>query len=686
MRRSSFRYQSLFVVPLVALVAGACSSNSPDPGTSSSSDTDPNPDTQPAIVKVDVFLSSTRVEVVDYQVGDTTADPESALGHELRWEVWSPDSKLVAFDTVTDPRFVRAEFGSDGKPVADAAGETRGGAGIFSVHVPHVGGQLVLLEPDGGGFREVGRTNLPAPSTDGVGQSAQPLLDPAVDIIGAPVQLVNHGAGQTRINIVIVPDGYTKAELPKFHADADNLVKGLAAVRGFHEYWKGFNIWRQDVQSRESGVGRMDTGEAPDTAFNMTHGSDVLPNAPFPARCIMFSPGVEQDALKALDIIRARTLTNYVIVLVNDDDYGGCAQPWNNLATGSRDAMSVRVMAHELGHAIFKLADEYGGNGYNSNGKCAAEAAPNISDDFKDLPWKDMTNTTQIPTPEGVSGYTIGAFEGAGYCDKGVYRPQQHCMMRDLTDDFCDVCTRELGRAFEALQPKPRPCSASCCDGSIKTGDQVDSNQCIFWVGSACNSVGGPMEIRYDNKTVWSGSSCPSMTTCTGVCCDGTSVSPGDSFDKNLCTLLTMNNCGDNGGVENAYFDGIPGSPAPNSTCEILPATGSNCAALCCDGTTQSSGVQPDSSQCTFWGGSACGTHQGPVYVKYKGNVVWDNGAQACSTLKTCSVQCNDGSVQSGGTTFDKNICVFFNTSKCDIHGGAKCVKFGGSVVSGSCP
>ncbi len=111
----------------------------------------------------------------------------------------------------------------------------------------------------------------------------------------------------------------------------------------------------------------------------------------------------------------------------------------------------------EFGHAFGALADEY-------------QNADDANADFYDLsvePWEPNITTlvdfgkkwkfmvdkkTPIPTPaivqtnkKGEITYTyenqIGAFEGAGYRDKGIYRPTLSCIMRDFNKlEFCPVC------------------------------------------------------------------------------------------------------------------------------------------------------------------------------------------------------------------------------------------------------
>jgi hypothetical protein len=73
---------------------------------------------------------------------------------------------------------------------------------------------------------------------------------------------------------------------------------------------------------------------------------------------------------------------------------------------------------------------------------------PNLTTlvDF-DSKWKDMVeDETPIPTPN-TEEYkdVLGAFEGGGYVEKGVYRPKQDCTMKSIVvDNFCPVCKRAI--------------------------------------------------------------------------------------------------------------------------------------------------------------------------------------------------------------------------------------------------
>ena len=58
---------------------------------------------------------------------------------------------------------------------------------------------------------------------------------------------------------------------------------------------------------------------------------------------------------------------------------------------------------------------------------------------------------TPIPTPiknnEKEKNTAIGVYEGAGYTNKGIYRPVTECRMRvNKVPAFCPVCQRALER------------------------------------------------------------------------------------------------------------------------------------------------------------------------------------------------------------------------------------------------
>jgi hypothetical protein len=56
-----------------------------------------------------------------------------------------------------------------------------------------------------------------------------------------------------------------------------------------------------------------------------------------------------------------------------------------------------------------------------------------------------------VPTPDIKKyAHVVGAFEGAGYVAKKVYRPVHDCMMRSFnTKEFCPVCRDAIQKMID---------------------------------------------------------------------------------------------------------------------------------------------------------------------------------------------------------------------------------------------
>ena len=84
---------------------------------------------------------------------------------------------------------------------------------------------------------------------------------------------------------------------------------------------------------------------------------------------------------------------------------------------------------------------------------------PNITAllDRDKLKWKRFVEDgTPIPTAEDDAEHAgkIGAFEGAGYAAKGLYRPAKNCKMFSKGNrDFCKVCEQGLIDVIQYYSP-----------------------------------------------------------------------------------------------------------------------------------------------------------------------------------------------------------------------------------------
>lgn len=381
----------------------------------------------PGNIQVSLSLDKTNVEILDaIEVGELTNPPAGT--DTLRYKFSPADGSTQTQGFINDPRVLRSEFDRAGQldphyPVSPI--------GLLDVRIPALAGTLELIADDG---ELLGSLDFDpeAPRTQRMELLRQE------DVLEGPRKIVDHGPSDQKADILFLPEGYLESELPQFHAHVDAIIAQMSEHPGYRDHWDGFNFWRQDVRSRTQGTGTL--GRPVDTAFETASGVTGL------ERCVFFTnPGGIAAAKRLGDQAGA----DVTVVLVNTTSYGGCAT--DGLVVSARPRYVADIISHELGHALFGLADEY--DSHRPGGRCST--GPNVAISYRQdaLPWADMVNTTEIPTSPNARFGTIGAFEGAGYCAVGRFRPTHNCMMRTLGTGMCAVCKREMGRTMAALAP-----------------------------------------------------------------------------------------------------------------------------------------------------------------------------------------------------------------------------------------
>jgi IgA Peptidase M64 len=293
----------------------------------------------------------------------------------------------------------------------------------------------------------------------------------------------------SKVDLLILGDGYTDGERPKFEKDARRLVDLLFATSPFKERRQDFNVWGLCPPAAESGISRPSTGKhrrSPIGASYDAFGSEryvlTFDNRPF-REIASFAP---------YDVVE---------IIANDRTYGG-GGIFNLYATVAVDNQwAPYVFVHEFGHHFAGLADEY----YTSevaylpgNERVEPwEANATALEDPAKLKWKDLvTPGAPLPTPwpkeayeaqsrefqqkrrairaankpeaemealfleqqkkdtallsSGPHAHAVGAFEGALYEARGYYRPEADCIMftRDNVP-FCRVCQRAIARVID---------------------------------------------------------------------------------------------------------------------------------------------------------------------------------------------------------------------------------------------
>jgi hypothetical protein len=253
------------------------------------------------------------------------------------------------------------------------------------------------------------------------------------------------GPAESCLDLAIVAEGYAAHEMEKFLQDARRFSEYLFATRPYNEYQDHINIRAVHSISPESGTDFPHKGIWKRTLMNsrfFTFGSDRY---------------LTTDDYHSLMDVAANVPWDQVLVLVNSKEYGGGGIYNHYLVCTSDHPLSDFVFVHELGHSLAGLADEYytSSTAYESFYNKELEPwEPNITT-LVNFPskWQDMLEPgTPVPSPDNKSWQEkVGVFEGAGYSEKGIYRPYHDCTMNSaIRNSFCPVCLRAIRRMMES--------------------------------------------------------------------------------------------------------------------------------------------------------------------------------------------------------------------------------------------
>lgn len=246
------------------------------------------------------------------------------------------------------------------------------------------------------------------------------------------------------LDVVFIPEGYTKDEMTKFRNDCLRFADYLLKARPFSENHDYINIRAVLAPSNELGTDIPGQGVWKQTVVNSN----------------FYTFGLERY-LTTMDMKNLRNLASNVpydqmIILVNSQVYGG-GGIYNHYAITTTDHFkSDYVFIHEFGHALAGLGDEYYSSevAYEDFYNLKVEPwEPNLTTLVNfETKWQDMIEPgTPVPTPPDEKyKKVVGVFEGGGYNAKGVYRPFFDCTMKSAGyDNFCPVCKRAIQRAID---------------------------------------------------------------------------------------------------------------------------------------------------------------------------------------------------------------------------------------------
>ena len=236
------------------------------------------------------------------------------------------------------------------------------------------------------------------------------------------------------VDIVFLPEGYTKDEMPKFINDVKRICDSIFTVYPFNKYKNSFSVNAILSPSQESGTDIPGTGIWKNTIMNSTFYT-------FDSERYLTT----SDYWKVRDIASLVPYDN-ICVLVNTSKYGGGGIYNHYNLTAVDHEISGDIFIHEFGHGFGGLADEYYTSDVSYENFYSLEIEPwepNITTLVNfDKKWKSiLPKNTPIPTPDTIPWLkSPGVFEGGGYIAKGIYRPEFNCRMKGLNQSFCKVC------------------------------------------------------------------------------------------------------------------------------------------------------------------------------------------------------------------------------------------------------
>jgi hypothetical protein len=307
---------------------------------------------------------------------------------------------------------------------------------------------------------------------------------------GPLMKLHEAGDPATKLDLLILGDGYTGKQRDEFIDDVHRLTGALFATEPFLSRKADFNCRAILAPAAQPGITDPRRGGWSDTPLGLSFNA-------FDVDRYMLT--FQDEALREL---AAQAPYDAIIVLGNTKKYGGGGiyGLWSTCA--AKTEVAAYVFVHEFGHGFGGLADEYYTSqvAYEQFTPAGSEPwEPNVTAllDAKNLKWKDLVaEATPLPTPWNQEAYDqvdlayqkkraeaiakgaddatsdalmrevkaqrrpllegekffgkVGAFEGAAYEAKKLYRPELDCIMFTQSPKaFCRVCERAIARVID---------------------------------------------------------------------------------------------------------------------------------------------------------------------------------------------------------------------------------------------
>lgn len=291
--------------------------------------------------------------------------------------------------------------------------------------------------------------------------------------------VVVNGKPEKQVDIVVLGEGYAQKDMPKFRKDAQRFAEVLLNHEPFKRNKKKFSIRAVETPSPQSGVNHPHQDIHTRSAIGVSYGA-------FNSQRYALS----YDNKKIREAA-ASVPYEFTAILMNDSIYGGGGIYNLYITAAVNNAFQEYLFVHEFGHHFADLADEYytSASAYEVNKNILEPWELNVTanPDPNTIKWKKiLTKNIPIPTPWKKEKYDkhsikvqkirgemrarkapekemetfflkkktwdekllsnmkysgkVGAFEGAQYRAKGVYRSSSNCIMFTRHNHFCPAC------------------------------------------------------------------------------------------------------------------------------------------------------------------------------------------------------------------------------------------------------
>jgi hypothetical protein len=273
-----------------------------------------------------------------------------------------------------------------------------------------------------------------------------------------PIQVTGDPA--SRFTLVVLADGYTAADMPRFRQDLDKHLNIMWSLEPFRSYRNYFNVYAVEAISQDSGLTcdpilleepNMDAElrkklQQKNTVFGLNFGGGCTN---INARGVTPSAGMQAKVREYAS--RAVPNPDQILVIGNSRTYGGIG---GGIATSTGgNALSPLITPHEIGHSLGRLTDEYTysargrAGGTYSGGEPGNVHTTLLTEDAMKAQQKKWWRWLGEPSE---SGGLIGRFEGGSGNTKGIWRPSKHSMMISLGYYFDQVSREQMVRQIVA--------------------------------------------------------------------------------------------------------------------------------------------------------------------------------------------------------------------------------------------